>query len=67
MVPLEVKFNNKELNSTANQEVISATEAAAGKRVDLTIATVQTGIGIAPGEYTGIVNMTFDAVAPASI
>ena len=67
MVPLEVRFNNMELNATANQEVVSATEAAAGKRVDLSIATVDTGTAIPPGEYTGIVNMTFDAVAPAAI
>ena len=67
MVPLEVRFNNMELSTTANQEVVSATEAAAGKRVDLTIATVYTGSAIPPGEYTGIVNMTFDAVAPAAI
>ena len=67
MVPLDVHFNNKALNSTAPQEVISATEAAAGKRVDLTIAASETGSGIPPGEYTGIVNMTFDAVPPRSL
>lgn len=66
MVPLEVHFNNKELNSHA-QEVISATEAAAGKRVDLTIAAIETGSAIPPGEYSGIVNMTFDAVPPRSL
>lgn len=67
MIPLEVHFNNKELNQAASQEVISATEAAAGKRVDLTIAAVETGSPIPPGEYTGIVNMTFDAVPPVAL
>ena len=67
MIPLDVHFNNKELNSTGSQEVISATEAAAGKRVDLTIAAVETGSPIPPGEYTGIVNMTFDAVPPVAL
>lgn len=67
MIPLEVHFNNKALNQTASQEVISATEAAAGKRVDLTIAAVETGSPIPPGEYTGIVNMTFDAVPPVAL
>ena len=67
MVPLDVHFNNQELNPITAQEFISATEAAAGKRVDLTIATSQTGVGIPAGEYTGIVNMTFDAVPPRSL
>lgn len=67
MIPLEVHFNNKALNQAASQEVISATEAAAGKRVDLTIAAVETGSPIPPGEYTGIVNMTFDAVPPVAL
>ena len=66
MVPLVVTFNNKELDSGTSQEFISATEAAAGKRVDLTIAAVDTGSDIKPGEYSGIVNMTFDAVAPVT-
>ena len=67
MIPLEVHFNNKALNQAASQEVISATEAAAGKRVDLTIAAVETGSPIPPGEYTSIVNMTFDAVPPVAL
>ena len=65
MVPLEVSFNNMALNNTS-KEFISATEAAAGKRVDLMIAAVDTGSDFAPGEYSGIVNMTFDAVAPVT-
>jgi len=65
LVPLEVNFNNKLLNSTS-QEFISATEAAAGKRVDLTIAAVDLGKAYVPGEYSAIVNMTFDAVAPVT-
>ena len=65
MVPLEVSFNNMELNNTS-KEFISATEAAAGKRVDLTIAAVDTSSEFTPGEYSGIVNMTFDAVAPVT-
>ena len=67
MVPLDVYFNNKELNQVTSQEVVSATEAAAGKRVDLSIAAVETGSPIPPGEYTGIVNMTFDAVPPVAL
>ena len=65
MIPLDVHFNNKELNSVS-QEFINATEAAAGKRVDLTIAAVETGNDFVPGEYSGIVNMTFDAVPPVT-
>lgn len=65
MIPLDVHFNNKELSSTS-QEFISATEAAAGKRVDLTIASANTSTDYEPGEYSGIVNMTFDAVPPVT-
>ena len=66
MVPLDVLFNNKELSTGTSQEVISATEAAAGKRVDLVIAATDTGKEFVPGEYVGIVNMSFDAVAPVT-
>lgn len=66
MVPLDVTFNNTLIDSDIGKEFISATEAAAGKRVDLTIAAVDTGSDYIPGEYTGIVNMTFDAVAPVA-
>ena len=65
MIPLDVHFNNKELNSVS-QEFINATEAAAGKRVDLTIAAADTSTDFVPGEYSGIVNMTFDAVPPVT-
>ena len=65
MIPLDVHFNNKELTHIS-QEFISATEAAAGKRVDLTIAAIDTGKDFEAGEYTGIVNMTFDAVPPVT-
>ena len=68
MIPLMVKFNDLELDSVESHEFISATEAAAGKRVDLTIAAVDTGVptDYVPGEYSGIVNMTFDAVPPVT-
>ena len=68
MIPLIVKFNDFELGALDSQEFISATEAAAGKRVDLTIAAIDTGMGpdYVPGEYSGIINMTFDAVPPVS-
>jgi len=69
MIPLIVKFNDLELGTGDSQEFINATEAAAGKRVDLTIAAVDTGMAggdYVPGEYSGIVNMTFDAVAPVT-
>ncbi|MFH6565763.1 MULTISPECIES: fimbrial protein [Pseudomonas] len=65
VVPLYVHINNKELTATS-QEFINATEAAAGKRVDLTIAAADIGRDYAPGEYSAIVNMTFDAVAPVT-
>jgi hypothetical protein len=68
MIPLVVKFNDLELGTGDSQEFINATEAAAGKRVDLTIAAVDTGVptDYVPGEYSGIVNMTFDAVPPVT-
>lgn len=66
VVPLYVHINNKELTATS-QEFINATEAAAGKRVDLTIAALDSpAYEYQPGEYTGIVNMTFDAVPPVT-
>ena len=66
MVPLVVRFNNQELDSVTSKEFISATEAAAGKRVDLTIAAYDGLSDFVPGEYSGIVNMTFDAVPPVT-
>ena len=64
MIPLNVHFNNK-LVGADSQEFINATEAAAGKRVDLTIGSAMTtGYEYKPGEYFGVVNMTFDAVPP---
>lgn len=63
MIPLYVHFNSKEMTQNS-QEFINATEAAAGKRVDLTIAAADTGSDFVPGEYSGIVNMSFDAVPP---
>lgn len=62
-IPLVVKFNNKVLSATTPVEVASASEAAAGQRVNLEIAPgAKPAGGFAPGDYSGNVNMTFDAV-----
>lgn len=62
-IPLVVSFNNKVLSSTTPVEVASASEAAAGQRVTLEIAPgAKPAGGFAPGEYSGNVNMTFDAM-----
>lgn len=65
MIPLDVHFNNT-LLSADSQEFISATEAAAGKRVDLTIGSTLEDYAYTPGDYFGVVNMTFDAVPPVA-
>ena len=62
-IPLVVKFNDKVLSSTAPVEVANATDAAAGQRVNLEIAPgAKPSGGFTPGNYSGNVNMTFDAV-----
>ncbi|WP_263260647.1 fimbrial protein [Pseudomonas sp. RIT-PI-S] len=62
-IPLIVKFNDKVLSSTTPIEIASASEAAAGQRVNLEIAPgAKPAGGFAPGNYSGNVNMTFDAM-----
>lgn len=65
-IDLGVEFNGVKLNGTG-QEVISAVNAKAGTRVDLKItpAAATAPTGYAPGDYTGTVALTFDAVVAA--
>lgn len=61
-VDLKVTFAGTELNETS-QPVVSEDDAKAGKRVKLNIKAVKpTGAEYKPGSYSGIVNMTFDAI-----
>ncbi len=64
-IDLNVTFNDKKLTTSA-AEVISADDAKTGKRVTLLIAAVAATKPYAPGSYSGIVNMTFDAVPPVA-
>jgi hypothetical protein len=62
---LNVEFNDVKLSATPVQ-VVSAQDALAGTRVDLKIsAAAAPATGYVPGDYTGTVAMTFDAVVPA--
>ncbi len=64
-IPLTVTFNGQALNDATAVEVVSLAEAAPGKRVELVIAPTKPGApGYAPGEYSGVVAMRFDAVVP---
>nr|WP_319527639.1 CS1 type fimbrial major subunit [Pseudomonas laurentiana] len=63
-IPLTVKFNNKTLTTTS-QEVVAAAQAATPSVVNFEIAAVKpTTGGYKPGNYTGNVQLTFDAVTP---
>ena len=62
-IDLNVSFNGKKL-STSSEEVVSSLEANAWKRVRLLIAAAASTVPYAPGSYSGIVNMTFDAMPP---
>ncbi len=64
-IDLNVTFNGKKL-TTSPEDVVSADEAKTGKRVTLLIAAASTTLPYAPGSYSGVVNMTFDAVPPVS-
>lgn len=59
-INLDVTFAGKKLTDTS-QSVVEAADAGAGKRVQLHIAETA-GQTLAPGSYSGIINMTFDAV-----
>jgi len=60
-IPLQVLFNNKVLSLTP-QMVVGESESNVNFRAPLKITT--TGSTFAPGDYTGVVAMTFDAVPP---
>ncbi|MFD9575394.1 YidB family protein [Streptomyces sp. NPDC059982] len=58
---LEVKFNNRELDQTP-QMVVGESESDVNYRAPLKISAKPTNFQ--PGDYTGVVAMTFDAVPP---
>ncbi|RON16935.1 fimbrial protein [Pseudomonas frederiksbergensis] len=60
-IDLKVEFNNKELTLTP-QLVVGEAESDANYRAPLKITAK--GTTFLPGDYTGVVAMTFDAVAP---
>ena len=60
-IDLKVEFNNKELTLTP-QLVVGESESDANYRAPLKISAK--GTTFQPGDYTGVVAMTFDAVAP---
>ncbi|MDD0970658.1 MULTISPECIES: CS1 type fimbrial major subunit [Pseudomonas] len=65
-IVLRVSFNGKELTQDPTpQEVVSAVEAGAGRRVALEIVPREQPGGYKPGEYNGSVNIVFNVAAPA--
>ncbi|MHC8322096.1 CS1 type fimbrial major subunit [Pseudomonas sp. GB2N2] len=60
-IDLKVEFNNKELSLTP-QLVVGESESDVNYRAPLKISAV--GTTFQPGDYTGVVAMTFDAVPP---
>ncbi|MDD0970653.1 MULTISPECIES: CS1 type fimbrial major subunit [Pseudomonas] len=63
-IDLQVLFNNKELTLTP-QMVVGESESDVNYRAPLKISA--RGTDFQPGDYTGVVAMTFDAVPPAII
>ncbi|AWH29568.1 CS1 type fimbrial major subunit [Stenotrophomonas sp. YAU14A_MKIMI4_1] len=65
-LPLTVAVNGKTLpvGAAAAVELLTAAEAGASKRVGVNISTTRPGAGYVEGNYTGLVYMMFDAVAP---
>ncbi len=61
VIDLKVEFNNKELNQTP-QMVVGESESDVNYRAPLKISAK--GNNFQPGDYTGVVAMTFDAVPP---
>ena len=61
-IPLKVEINNKTLTTTP-QEVVGGPESDVNYRAPLKISAV--GTTFEPGDYTGVVAMTFDAVPPS--
>jgi hypothetical protein len=60
-IPLQVSFNNKVLTQTP-QMVVGESESDVNYRAPLKISAQGTTFN--PGDYTGTVAMTFDAVPP---
>ena len=60
-IALKVELNNKELNMDP-QMVVGEAESDVNFRAPLKISAV--GTNFQPGDYTGVVAMTFDAVPP---
>lgn len=60
-INLQVAINNKILTTTP-QEVVGEAESDVNFRAPLKISAV--GSNFQPGDYTGVVAMTFDAVPP---
>ncbi|MEO4017388.1 CS1 type fimbrial major subunit, partial [Pseudomonas rossensis] len=64
-IALRVSFNGVELSpESVPRQVVSAAEAAAGKRVLLEIDPVMPSGGYRPGDYSGNVLLLFSARAP---
>ncbi|MBC3208133.1 fimbrial assembly protein [Pseudomonas sp. SWRI111] len=61
-IDLQVAINNKVLTLTP-QEIVGEAESDVNYRAPLKISAV--GSTFTPGDYTGVVAMTFDAVPPA--
>ena len=60
-IDLKVEFNNKTLTLTP-QLVVGEAESDVNYRAPLKISAL--GTTFQPGDYTGVVAMTFDAVPP---
>jgi hypothetical protein len=66
-IGLRVLFNGKVLSELESSEVVSMTDAAPGKRVLLEIVPVPPAGGVyQPGNYSGSVNMIFNALMPGA-
>lgn len=62
-VDLTVKINNVELTTTP-KPIVGEAESDVNYRAALNIAVADATKTVAPGDYTGVVAMTFDAVPP---
>ncbi|MFJ2536743.1 MULTISPECIES: CS1 type fimbrial major subunit [unclassified Pseudomonas] len=60
-IALKVEVNNKTLTTTP-QEVVGEAESDVNYRAPIKISAIGTAFN--PGDYTGVVAMTFDAVPP---
>jgi hypothetical protein len=62
-IALAVMFNRIKL-TVDNAQVITASEANIGKRVELLVAAIKPDDGYKPGDYFGSVHLIFEALAP---